>query len=257
MGALTASRPKCLLPVASAVLLDYTLDNLRRAGCTRIVVITGYLHEQVERRLVARADVRLVHNPQAAETNVLHSLMCAERELGGPVIVTYSDTLLSWRVVESLLRTAGDIVVSVDRDWRSAYSERTEHPTSEAEKVYVDERGLVVRFGKHLAEFAPGPCSVHEFTGMLRTTARGTDILLNVFRELDAVLDGSAPFQAASRWRDAYLTDLLQECVDRGELVVAASVERGWLELDTPQDYRRLPELIRRQNIDLPVLRNS
>jgi NDP-sugar pyrophosphorylase family protein len=66
-------------------------------------------------------------------------------------------------------------------------------------------------------------------------------------------LPPNAPFQAAAQWRQAYLTDLLQECVDRGERVTAAPITRGWLELDTPEDYARLPALAAAQGIELSL----
>jgi choline kinase len=156
-----------------------------------------------------------------------------------------------------LLRTSGDIAISVDSDWRASYLGRAEHPSTEAEKVYVDEHGRAVRLGKYLSEVAPVAYSVQEFTGILRTTARGTRVLVDTFRELDSTLSTDSPFQAAACWSQAYLTDLLQECIDRGEPVCTAPVERGWLEFDTPEDYRRFPERAERQRLELPFLRRG
>ncbi len=37
----------------------------------------------------------------------------------------------------------------------------------------------------------------------------------------------------------AYLTDMLQELIDRGYLVRSVDIEGGWQEIDTPQDLDR------------------
>jgi choline kinase len=251
MRHLTAERPKCLLPVGGRALLDHALDHLRRAGCRRLVVVTGYCHEVVAAHLAGRADVMCVHNRDAAHVNVLHSLMCAREHVVGPALVTYSDTLLSRRAIDALLATGGDIVVGVDVDWRGAYVGRDAHPPAEAEKVYVDASGRADRFGKHLADVGSPQHVIGEFIGALRTTANGTRVLVETFAALDSALEPNAAFQAAPQWRQAYLTDLLQECVDRGERVTAARITRGWLEVDTPEDYERLPALAAAQGIDL------
>ena len=47
MGALTAERPKALLPVAGRPFLDHQLELLRRKGARRLVLLVGHLGEQI------------------------------------------------------------------------------------------------------------------------------------------------------------------------------------------------------------------
>ena len=72
---------------------------------------------------------------------------------------------------------------------------------------------------------------------MMRLTRAGNQHFWEVFDDLDAKLDQEAPFQRASHWRMAYITDLLQELVDRGEPVHCTLIQGGWLEIDTTEDY--------------------
>jgi NDP-sugar pyrophosphorylase family protein len=51
MGTATASTPKPLLDVAGKPLIEYILAGLARANLRRLIVITGYLGEQIESRL--------------------------------------------------------------------------------------------------------------------------------------------------------------------------------------------------------------
>lgn len=55
MMPLTADRPKPLVTVGGATLLDHVLDQLRAAGVERIVVNVHYLADQIEAHLAARA----------------------------------------------------------------------------------------------------------------------------------------------------------------------------------------------------------
>lgn len=254
MGRLTADRPKCLLEVAGVPLLGHALARLRTSGCQRIVVITGYQASAIEHYVAGHPDVTCVRNPRASSTNVLHSLMTVRDELQRPALIMYSDVVVERSVFDQVLATSGDIVLAVDIDWRGYYVGRTGHPLGEADKAYVDERGRVVRIGKHLTDMAPpGVTDVGEFTGVLRVSVAGAQMLTSTFSELEACIPDDAPFQGANRWGNSYLTDLLQECIDRGAPIYAARVRRGWAELDTEEDYVRLESVAERQRLSLDI----
>jgi N-acetyl-alpha-D-muramate 1-phosphate uridylyltransferase len=54
MGALTADRPKPLIPVAGKALIDHALDTAAGAGAGRIVVNTHYRADQIAAHLAGR-----------------------------------------------------------------------------------------------------------------------------------------------------------------------------------------------------------
>lgn len=244
MGALTANVPKCLLPIGERALLGHTLDGLVAAGCTRALVITGYRHAQVAAYVaevlapILGCPIACLENPRAAEVNVLHSLMCAGAALEGPALITYSDTYYAPGALAAVARTAGDVVVGVDLAWRDAYVGRTLHPIAEAEKVYIGADGHARALGKQLPD--DSAACIGEFVGALYASTVGLRTLRDVFARCDVRLAADAPFQRAARWSQAYLTDLLQECVDQEVPVRAALLHGGWAELDTPEDYARV-----------------
>jgi len=90
MGALTAARPKPLIPVAGRPLIDHALTVAEGAGAGRIVVNTHYLADQMATHLAGRP-VRLSHEPgPILETG--GGLKAALPLLGaGPVAVLNSD----------------------------------------------------------------------------------------------------------------------------------------------------------------------
>jgi choline kinase len=239
MGALTDTRPKCMLEVSGRPLIDHSIARLRGAGCGRIVVVTGYQAPVLHAHLASETDVTCVRNPRAAQTNVLQSLITARPLLDGPCIVTYSDTIVSAAVYARLVATTGDIVLGVDVDWTPYYDGRVGHPVAEAEKVYLDASGAVHAVGKHLGARAPAALQVGEFVGLLRMSDDGCRSVVALIDELVATRRPDDRFQAADAWDRAYLTDLVQEALDRCLPVRAATVRRGWAEFDTPFDYHR------------------
>lgn len=68
MGALTATRPKPLIPVAGRALIDHALEVADKAGISRRVVNTHYLADQIAAHLKGR-DVMISDEPgQILET---------------------------------------------------------------------------------------------------------------------------------------------------------------------------------------------
>ena len=83
-----------------------------------------------------------------------------------------------------------------------------------------------------------------EFVGMAMFTAKGARALTDCYHQL-AEGPSKGAFHEADSLRQASFTDLLQELVDRGHEVAALDVYKGWLEIDTFEDYRRAWALIK------------
>jgi MurNAc alpha-1-phosphate uridylyltransferase len=91
MGALTADRPKPLIPVAGRALIDHALGVAAKAGAAHVVVNTHYLASQMADHLAGRG-VTISHEPEILETG--GGLKAALPLLGpGPVAVLNSDAV--------------------------------------------------------------------------------------------------------------------------------------------------------------------
>jgi N-acetyl-alpha-D-muramate 1-phosphate uridylyltransferase len=90
MGALTANRPKPLIPVAGKPLIDHALGVAQKAGISHVVVNTHYRAEQMAAHLTGRG-VRISHEQgQILETG--GGLKAALPLLGdGPIAILNSD----------------------------------------------------------------------------------------------------------------------------------------------------------------------
>src|SRR5262249_49609167 len=147
--------------------------------------------------------------------NVLLSLACARAYLDRPTYVTYSDIVFTPAVAQAAAASQAEIGLVIDRDFRSIYEGRTEHPLDEGEVSDLMPDGSVARVGKRA--LSPDD-AIGEFIGLSRLGARGATI---AGRTLDALAQRYAgrddqPFQRAARYRNAYLTDLWQELIDTG-----------------------------------------
>lgn len=242
----TAEIPKCLVPVGDRPMLRWQVDAFRAHGIRELVIIRGYLGQVLEARRADFGDVevRFVDNPDWERNNILLSLLHAEHELDGPVLLTYSDIIFTPEVVGRLMTSAGDIALVIDREFARIYQGRTQHPLEEAEVSDLDPAGNVRRVGKRAL---PADQAFGEFIGLARLSAAGADLVRRTGAELRARYRGreEQPFQRAAAFRNAYLTDLWQHLIDAGHPLTPVPIDGQWREIDTVQDLQRARELLR------------
>jgi phosphoenolpyruvate phosphomutase len=237
---LTEDRPKCMLDIKGRTILERQIDTLRACGVQDIVVVRGY-----KKDMVTVPGVRYYDHDRYEETGELGSLFAAEPELRGPILFLYSDILFEQTVLDKLLRAETDCAIVVDRAWVDqrerllplgkpldlVVTARTPEAGLRARPGAPDDR--LVSVGQRIApERATG-----EFIGLALFSERGTAALREAYQE--RVAAEARPFHEADRPERGAFTDLLQELVERGETVACVDVYKGWLEVDTFEDYQR------------------
>jgi len=231
---LIRDRPKAMLEVKGRTILERQLTALGRCGIRDVVVVRGYRKEQV-----TAPGVRFVDNDRFAETGELFSLFCAEQALDGPFVFLYGDIIFEPVIVEKLLRARADVAVVVDRAFYDAYRAGlspgvgpldlvvTETPPNGRRFVPPEGGSRVLRIGPEVA-----PEEAHgEFIGMAAFSAEGAARLRALWEELS-----TGRTEGLDR---ASVTQVLQALIDRGQAVVAVDIHKGWMEIDTFEDYQR------------------
>lgn len=219
----TLDRPKCLVEVNGISLLDRQLAVLAAESIKSVVLVGGYRAEMLN-----RPNVKLLVNPQYAETNMVWTLFCAEADIEGDVIVTYGDIVYSRDVLCSLLKSKAAIAVAVDLDWETYWRARNENPLDDAETLRLARDGCIIEVGqkpKSLVEIEG------QYMGLMKFSTDGSAVLKKIFH--DAVVAGNLRGKPLTR---AYMTDLLQATIDSGYPVHSVPIQGGWVEVDTISD---------------------
>lgn len=225
----TDDRPKCLVEVNGRSILQRQLDAYRQVGVDEVVIVRGYMKE-----LIKVDGARTFDNDQFRENNILCSLFCAEEAMDGEFLFSYSDIVFRPEAVKRAIETEGDYALVIDRLWHEAYVGRVHHPVEEGEVARVeDER--VTRVGK---KTLPPEEAAGEFIGLARFSARAVQAMRERFHARRRELAGR-PYGRAPRFEVAYLTDLLNDLIDSGEVMRPAFIDGGWREIDTVEDLER------------------
>jgi L-glutamine-phosphate cytidylyltransferase len=229
LGHLTDEVPKTMVPVLGRPMLDAILEALESGGFARrdIVFIAGYRAEVIQ---AAYPDLTYVHNPSWEQNNILLSLLCARRHLGGGFVSTYADIVYRNQAIQDLVASPHDLSLVCDTDWRRRYERRSQHPETDAEKVRAS--GEVIH---EISRRIPSEEATGEFIGVMRATSAGAASFVDAFDRAEAEYAGR-PFRDGRTFEKAYLIDLLAQMLEQGAPMHQIPTHGGYMEIDTLED---------------------
>lgn len=108
----TGDRPKALIEIGGASLLEHTLASLAGCGVTHVVIVTGHGRQRVTEFIARwRGAIRIEErfNPRFSETNNAISLACAADHLLNGAWIVETDVIAepaAWQAIAGA--TAGD-----------------------------------------------------------------------------------------------------------------------------------------------------
>jgi len=217
LGAAAGSRPKALLEVGGATLIERSIGLLRQAGIADIIVVTGFAKQELEERL--KSTVAFRSNPFFAITNNMASLWFAHSAVAHqPFVYLHADIIFASEILARCLATPGSSMV-IDR-----------HPCGEEEMKVTVAHGLVERSDKDIPEAA----AHGEWVGIAAFAAATGDAL---FAEIERQLAVSSAYQA-------YDTHAFNQLIKQGHrLNVVDCSGLPWVEVDFPEDLVRARQL--------------
>lgn len=243
MGKLTKNKPKCLLKLDKKSLLELAIEGLRHAGCEEVFIITGYKEDEIK-----SLGYKTIYNKNYKNNNILHSFFNAMPILNKETIVSYSDIYVEKEIIKELSKMPGDIVLTVDKDWKSYYKNRNMHPLEQAEKVILNTLDNIDQIGKKL--ILKENTRTLEFIGLFKISQKGTQIMTNTFQDLNKKYDNNQVFEQSESWEKSYLTDFFQYIINNKiSKILPHIISKSWAEFDTIEDYERFERIKNSQKL--------
>jgi L-glutamine-phosphate cytidylyltransferase len=209
-----AVKPKCLVEVGGATLLQRQIETLRSLNVEKIVVVIGFGGDSI--REECGDEISFVENINFAETSSLYSLWLAREHLSDGFVVLNSDVLFHPRMLADLLES--------DRDDALLISDTDPTPLGDEEmKVKVEEE-LVVDISKDM-----NPLEANgENVGIVKFSPSGARLLVDYMNNL--IESGAVKDWAPRAFREFARRHPLHALSTRG---------LPWIEIDFPEDYQR------------------
>jgi len=139
-------------------------------------------------------------------------------------------------VVKRLLKSHHDISVGAMVPWKEAVRQRSQIALEDLEIIDFDAENRIQQIGKKHTE--EDEKTNGQFIGMVKFSEWGIEIFKRNFDRVQKAY-AKRPFGNSESLEQAWLTDLLQEMTNLGIPLHSVIIERGWLEIDTPEDFER------------------
>ncbi|MCC2640841.1 MAG: pepM [Nitrospira sp.] len=240
---LIADKPKCLLDIKGKTILERQVAALNECDIKEIALVRGYKKETI-----TLPNIRYYDNDRYEETGELFSLFCAENEMKGRTIVLYGDIIFETAILEKLLKSPADISLVVDVAW-SDQQAKGQEPAIRPDLVSLNPppgknylsrfvmpegESTITRIGREVS----GESAHGEFIGMAMFSENGIKAFSDCYhRSMERYK--TEGFHEAGAFTKASLTDLLQELIDSGHSVAAVPVYKGWMEVDSFEEYQK------------------
>jgi choline kinase len=215
--------PKVLLEFGGRSLLEWHASRLREAGVHEVVLVTGYLREQIGRvlpEISARegVSIREVVNARFREGSVL-SLAAALPEIEGtrePILLMDADVLYPAQMLERLIRSPHPTALLLDR----------EYSTEDDDPVLVPvKKGRPFEFRK-------------KWTGQADFVGESIGFFKIAQADLPMLIEETRARSAGSDVRDSY-DDVLRAMVLADRFGFEEVTGLPWTEIDFPDDVSR------------------
>lgn len=220
MSPLTKNYPKTLFKLEKDVtIIGHMINMIKRYDKNaRIVVVTGFMHEAIERSL--DSDIIFVHNPFYAVTNSLASLWFARGFLDSESVLINGDVIVSEEMMKDIISKHTDKPIALvdgsiknDGDYNVEVIE---------DKVVVMSKGLKSYYG--------------EFVGIVKTDIRTSKLLES---EIDTMIHN----EQYDQWYEDALIQLIFE--NDFALYYKDVSEYEWTEIDCVDDLLHARQIYR------------
>lgn len=113
---LTSPKPKCLLRLNEATILEHQLTNLVKCGIRSVVIIVGYRAVQILEEITNKnfdLEIGFMSNPIYYKTNTAYSLWLAREHIRNDFVYLNGDVVFHTGVLERLLKSRFDTCIAV------------------------------------------------------------------------------------------------------------------------------------------------
>jgi choline kinase len=221
---LTNYTPKCLLKVGPKNILELTIENLIANKIYDIVIVTGYLEEQIRDFINVRfpeLKITFYYNEFYDSTNNIYSLWLARNSLhDDDMLLMDSDIVFNHQIIAKLLNSAYKNCLALKR-----------HDVSDEEiKVMTDHNGRVLKISKEVkpSESAGESVGIEIFN---------RELLPELFKVIDRKVNVE---KNVNQFYEAAFQELINS---NHEIYIVDITEYFCMEIDTAEDLRIAGEL--------------
>ena len=227
LGKYTKNLPKCMLNFLGKTLIERQVETFRKCGIHDIIITRKHLKEKINISGVKYDD------KENDDSNMLADFFHAIKEVDDDIILSYGDILFETDVLNKFIKFKGEVGVIGDTDWKEYWNNRIGSWTEDSESFVIGQEDKIISLG------IPNPPveDMHaRYIGLIKFSKQVLPRIKKIYKDA-AKNFWDKSWHTSKSLKKAYMTDFLQELIDKGFDVKAVKIQKGWLEFDTVKDY--------------------
>jgi choline kinase len=225
---LTNNTPKCLLKIGQKNILELTIENLVANGLSEIVIVTGYLENQIRDFINLRfpdLDITFYYNEFYGSTNNIYSLWLAGQAIhGDDLLLMDSDIVFDRQIIAKLISSG----------YKNCLAMKRHAVLDEEIKVRTNQNGRVLEISKEVnpSDAAGESVGIEIFD---------RELLSELFRVIDRKINIE---KNVNQFYEAAFQELIN---NNREIYVIDITEYFCMEIDTAEDLKTAGEIFNKK----------
>jgi len=219
---LTKNSPKCLTLVNEKSILERLVNNLKKQGFKRLVIVTGYKSECIMDflgNISGNLSIEYIHSPLYRTTNNIYSLWMARNIINEPFVLFESDLVLNTSLLDEMVFPDKMAVAKMQ-------------PWLDGATVSLNKQNQVTKFHKGTKE---------TYTGMRYKTVNIYSFSLSSWQAIVKKLNQYISMGSVSCYYEAIFTEMV---ADKSLLFESVSFDqKPWYEIDNIHDLAEAEKL--------------
>jgi len=229
LQSLTKNQPKCMVEYKGKRIIDYTLESTKHYNLKNISIVTGYKNKVLE-KYINDDNIKFYYNKNYKKTNMVYSLFCAEKEMNDDIIISYGDIIYDKKIFGKLLKSKGDFVVIIDKNWKKLWKIRMKNPLDDAETLKLDKKGYIREIGRTPKSYKDIEA---QYVGLIKISKNAIPKVKKYYHRIrkNKKISGKDPLKID-------MTGFIQLIIENLMPVKSEKINGGWIEIDTLKDLK-------------------
>ena len=126
---------KCLIKLNKKTIIEKLIENIPKKYNKKITIVTGFNHSKII-KATKKYGVNYLQNKDYKNTEMLHSLSLALREINDDIFFSYSDIIYDKIIIKDILqKKIKNICVPINMKWKKVWEHRGTDIKSDAETL--------------------------------------------------------------------------------------------------------------------------
>ena len=212
-------------------LISRNLQQWQKADDFNCLIVSGYKEDRLK-----DMGYPLITNPIFSKSNMVWSLLMAlpqiEKLDDEFIYLSYGDIILAAKNVQLLIDSSADMSVVVDLNWELLWSFRMENYMTDVESLKFSGTTIT-----EIGQKAQSKLDIQgQYIGVLKIRR---ELLISQLRSYKTWVYDDVTATSILDRQNLYLTDFIQQYIDKSGEVTAVFINGGWLEVDSVQDLMR------------------